>query len=152
MPPLVHWTSSTTSRLACATSCMTCRPPGPFLWPYPTVEPELDEDEDEGGRAPKMENEGEGAALLPLPAAAAGTEMIVDEDDLVEVRYASYSGLSTVPISTAFAGVFSSAQLGAASSSRGSRTDVVAHPPPRARPSDSQARAREKRGESVATG
>ena len=91
MPPLVHWTSSTTSKLACATSCMTCLPPVPFLCPYPTLD--LPAAALDGGCAPKMENE--------LDWDAVGTDMTVDDDDLVEVRYASYSGLSSVPISTA---------------------------------------------------
>lgn len=37
--PFVHCTSSTTSRLACATSCMTCRPSGPVFCPYPIGPP-----------------------------------------------------------------------------------------------------------------
>lgn len=46
--------------------------------------------------APKMEKavEGDGEAVV------GGTDMMVEDDDLVEVRKVSYSGLSSVPTST----------------------------------------------------
>lgn len=77
IPPFVHITSSTTSKLACATSCITCLPPAPLLLPYPTVLPVPPG----VGSPPKMENEAEDEGC--------GTEMMVEEEDLVEVRKAS---------------------------------------------------------------
>lgn len=96
MPPLVHCTSSTTSRAACATSCMTCRPFGPVLWPYPTLDPSAPCCEalpaaraalvgvaDAGKGAPKMENE------VGTAGEVAVTEMVVEAAALLDVRTAS---------------------------------------------------------------
>lgn len=83
MPPLVHCTSSTTSKLACATSCITCRPETLFLCPYPTLLPSAAAAGlGDAPGTPKIEKDVAGEAALD----EGGTDIAVEGADFVDVK------------------------------------------------------------------